>query len=121
MMVTSGHGSFSTVKTAREKLTGKTFAVKIVDKHKVKPETLQLIRGEVQILKKVDNHPNIVHFVDFFEGEDVYYVVMECIRGGELQQQILKEKHIDEVKSKRLIKEAVEAVKFCHDREIVHR
>jgi hypothetical protein len=54
-----GRGRFSHVCECVHKLSGKHFAVKIIDKDTIEPEEKELLRTEIAILKLVD-HPHII-------------------------------------------------------------
>jgi serine/threonine protein kinase len=64
------------VKVCEDTLTGETYAVKILEEHKLKKKMFsrdpnnnkadQVIRSEVAILKKI-YHPNIVRLIEIIE------------------------------------------------------
>jgi serine/threonine protein kinase len=83
-----GHGSFGFVYRAEK--FGDNFAVKRVNKSnfKGKPEILEKIKGELNILKKTENK-HIMRVVDFHEDEKYYYVVTDYIERGELYEKLL--------------------------------
>jgi len=56
--------------------TGKEFAVKIIDKKDL-VKNASTVKAEIEVLRAVGRHPNIVALVDHFEGEDEYYLIME--------------------------------------------
>lgn len=113
-------GSFATVRLASNKITGMKCAVKIVDRTQLKPEDEVGLRQEVEIMKSLQ-HPHIVQLLDFFEEEKTYYLVMELMEGGELFDRVVKKTHYTEEEARDTVKVLVEAIKYCHDRKIVHR
>jgi hypothetical protein len=115
-----GKGSFATVKLAKNKATGLKCAVKIVDRTQLKPEDEIGLRQEVDIMKSL-SHPHIVQLLDFFEEDKTYYLVMELMEGGELFDRVVKKTHYNEEEARDTVKILVDAIKFCHDRQIVHR
>jgi serine/threonine protein kinase len=55
----------------------------------VAEEELESFQRETSIMKAL-KHEHIVQLLDVFEDEDHYYVVMECVSGGELFDQIIE-------------------------------
>jgi len=48
-------------------------------------EEMQLLEERAgEVLQLLDDHPNIVQFVDCFEETDKIYLVLELVRGGAL-------------------------------------
>ncbi|OAJ38885.1 hypothetical protein BDEG_22784 [Batrachochytrium dendrobatidis JEL423] len=82
-----GSGAFAIVKEAIRKSDGSKFAVKIVDKTKIKGQE-NLIAGEIAVLKQL-SHPNIVSLIDFYSTPQTFYLVMNLATGGELFDRIL--------------------------------
>ena len=80
-----GSGAFGVVRRCTYIDTGKEFAVKILDKKKIKERKvyLQLLENELSILGS-KNHPKIISVKDLLEDEEKYYVVSELVEGGEL-------------------------------------
>ena len=63
--------------------TGELFAVKVIDRSKIKPKEKELLRTEVAILKLV-RQPNIIRLEGVFESRASIHIVMELLEGGEL-------------------------------------
>lgn len=40
-------------------------------------------QGEIQLLRQLD-HPNIVRYIDFFQGADSLHIILEYIENGSL-------------------------------------
>jgi len=78
------------------------------------------LRSEVDILLKL-KHANIVQAYDFFEEDKVFYVILECLEGGELFDRIVKKTYYNEKEARDLVLIVLMAIKYCHDRNIVHR
>lgn len=69
-------GGFAVVKKVSKKGTGELFALKIVDKTKLKPKQLNTLTREINIMHKL-SHPNIVHLYEVIETEETLYLVLE--------------------------------------------
>eukprot|EP01129_Flabellula_baltica_P007020 TRINITY_DN2686_c0_g1_i2.p1 TRINITY_DN2686_c0_g1~~TRINITY_DN2686_c0_g1_i2.p1 ORF type:complete len:451 (-),score=110.15 TRINITY_DN2686_c0_g1_i2:54-1406(-) len=80
---------------------------------------MQLHR-EIEILKVLD-HPNIVKLYDVIREDDVSYLVFEYVPGGELFDYILHQGRLDEIEARRIMRQMVSAVEYCHSLLIVHR
>ena len=115
-----GTGGFSTVRRCVNKFTGTQYAVKIVSRKDLDPESEGSFLQEARILQSLDC-PYIVKCYEFFEEELFYYLVMEYVEGGELFSQIsVKETHTEK-EARGLILDLLMAVKYIHDKNIVHR
>ena len=69
------------------------------------------------------NHPNIVKIFEAFETDDNVYLVMEYVGGGSLHS-YLKEKpdrRLEEEDAKRIFKQLMTALHYCHRKSIAHR
>jgi len=63
-----GKGAYAIVKHAIHKLTNKKIAIKIYEKVKLlDPERKGSVKREIQILKKMEHHENIVKLIEVFE------------------------------------------------------
>ena len=78
-----GGGKFADVFDSRHKITGKVCAVKKINKAKLNHKEKQFLRSELQIISMIA-HPNVVEMQSFYETSKWIYIVMECVRGGEL-------------------------------------
>ena len=90
---TLGQGAFGLVRLCMHKDTGKTFAIKIMEKKKVEQHKIyiELLQNELEILGK-KSHPNIIRIVDLIEDNSKYYIVSEVVKGGELFKRLEKVK-----------------------------
>lgn len=54
--------------------------------------------NEIEILKVVSNHPNVIRLLDYFEDAQNFYMVLEYLEGKDLFNFIstnkLEERHI---------------------------
>lgn len=66
-------------------------------------------------------HRNVVQLKAFYEDADRFYLVMENMKGGELLRQIEKRTRYTEADAKVVVATLLTAIKFCHDRGVVHR
>ena len=115
-----GQGSYSVVKLGKRIADGKKVAVKIVSRHRLQREDELSLRIEVEVLMSL-NHPNIVQALDFFEEDDFFYVVLEYLDGGELFERLMEKAVYTEGEARDLFTILLRAVKYCHDKDLVHR
>ena len=118
-----GQGHFGVVKKCIEKSTGKEYAVKIMNKTKIKEKDFQLVIKERNFMSLI-KHPNIVSLVQDFEDETYLYFVMEYFKGGDLSKYLSnidkKEKNLEKISAK-IIKIIAQGVQYLNHFGIVHR
>ncbi|XP_022655507.1 ribosomal protein S6 kinase 2 beta-like isoform X5 [Varroa destructor] len=110
-----GRGAFSVCKRCVHRQSGKEYAVKIVDKYK------KDCQEEIEILLRYGQHPNILTVYDVYQDSGSVFIVMELLRGGELLDRILFEKHFSEREACAVVEVVARTVKFLHDNGVVHR
>ena len=115
-----GHGAFGKVNIALHILSGHIVAIKSFNKIK-KTFPINKIYYEIKLLKKLRNHKNIVKFLEHFENEKHFFIVMENISGGNLLNAINKMSKFSEVMAKNIFKQLIETIKYLHSIGIVHR
>ena len=118
---TLGKGKFGLVKSAIHKKTGKTVAVKIMDKKEMDLIDMELSRREIEILKMCQ-HPHIIRLLDIFENQDYIFIVMEALKGGDLFTYLEKRDFkITEKRAQELIIQLGTALYYLHSFGIAHR
>ena len=83
---TLGDGNFAIVKTCKLKNTSHEFAMKIVDKSKLRGKE-HMIENEIAIMKAC-NHSSIVKLMEEFETKAEIYLIMELVKVSCLQGQV---------------------------------
>ncbi|TSM12578.1 Testis-specific serine/threonine-protein kinase 1 [Bagarius yarrelli] len=119
---TLGEGAYGKVKAAYSKELKKKVAIKIIDRTKAPAEFLQkFLPRELEILALL-NHPHIVKtFKILHIGTRKLFIVMELGERGDLLELIRTRGKLPEDLCKKLFRQLSLAVKFIHDRDIVHR
>ncbi|XP_027851338.2 serine/threonine-protein kinase SIK3-like [Aphis gossypii] len=117
---TIGKGNFAVVKLAKHVVTNSKVAIKIIDKTQLNEDNLKKIFREIQIMSKL-NHPHIVRLFQVMETEKMIYLVTEYAAGGEIFDFLVKKGRMDEPAACHIFKQIVEAVSYCHNKNIVHR
>ncbi|KAL7528207.1 hypothetical protein ACHAXR_002328, partial [Thalassiosira sp. AJA248-18] len=117
-----GKGAFSTVKTGTHKRSPtKEYAVKCVQRSKLKEEDILALKDEVSILSALRSCPHIIRLYDFFEEPTTFYLVMETMYGGELFDRIVQKSYYNEKDARLTCKILLEAVDYLHERRVAHR
>jgi calcium/calmodulin-dependent protein kinase I len=117
---TLGQGTFATVKLATKISNNTKWAVKIIKRSALTAEDEQALKMEILIMEHT-NHPNIVSVKEIFHCKNFVYIVMDLMTGGELFDRIVLKDHYSEVEAKGALKNILIAIKYCHDKNIVHR
>ena len=114
-----GDGNFADVRECIDKITKKEFALKIVDKAKVRGKE-QMIRDEIEIMRRC-KHPNIVRMYEDYDSIRHIYLVMELIKGGDLFDAISSSVKFTEAVTRTYVKDIAKGLAYLHKRKIVHR
>lgn len=77
-------------------------------------EELESFQRETSIMRAL-KHDNVVQLLDVFEDPDHYYVVMECVSGGELFDQIIELGNYEEKACASLIAQVMAPFMFTLD------
>lgn len=78
------------------------------------------LASEIDIALAVD-HPHTVRALDLYETEAELHLVMECMRGGELFDRLVKRKRFNEKDAAESARQMLSAVSYLHGQGIVHR
>jgi len=119
-----GKGAMGIVYEAFDPKLNRRVAIKTVrrnplDEQAAKDYSARFVR-EAQASARL-NHPNIVQIHDFGEEGDVAYLVMELIRGKELQGYFGARERFDVKVAVGIMRELCDALEFAHRAGIVHR
>lgn len=75
---------------------------------------------EVEVFLSLD-HPHICRLFDVYEDVERVHMVMECCEGGELHDHLLAAEVISERDATDAAYQMLVALKYLHERKIVHR
>ncbi|XP_047410254.1 sperm motility kinase 2B-like [Sciurus carolinensis] len=109
-----GHGSYGQVALARHRPTGAEVAVKVLE---LVPENIQVL-SEPSVLMSLE-HPGVAQLFQVIGTEKHIYMVMEHAGGGQLLMHVAC--GMQEEEARRVFRQVVCAVGYCHARGIVHR
>ncbi|XP_058812494.1 twitchin isoform X4 [Topomyia yanbarensis] len=113
-----GTGAFGVVHRCRERKTGNVFAAKFIPVSTSSER--DLIRKEIDIMNQL-HHRKLIHLHDAFEDDDEFVLIYEFLSGGELFERITMEGYsMCEQEIIEYMKQICEAVKYMHERNIIH-
>jgi serine/threonine protein kinase len=95
-------------------------AIKKTDVKHFSTEEMYNLSREGRLISNL-SHPNIIKIYNFYTYENYLYNVMEYAKGGELTQLINSKDEIPETKIKDIFKQIYSAVKYLHNKNIIHR
>lgn len=116
-----GVGTYGKVKLTKDVNTKQLFAVKTINLRKLcDSDDLAGIKREIEIMSSL-HHPNIIHIREVLENKEAIIIVMECAVGGELFQHLHRVKLLSEAEARRIFRQTVSAIYYCHSKMIAHR
>ncbi|KFK22621.1 hypothetical protein AALP_AAs75044U000100 [Arabis alpina] len=117
-----GCGAFAKVFHARDRRSGQSVAVKVLNKKKLlaNPNLANNIKREISIMRRL-SHPNIVKLHEVMATKAKIFFAMEFVKGGELFNKISKHGRLTEDLCVRYFQQLISAVGYCHARGVYHR
>jgi NIMA (never in mitosis gene a)-related kinase len=119
-----GEGSYGTAILVRSTQDKSLAVIKQIDLTKLTPEKRQIAFQEGKILETFE-HPNIIHFREFYFDKNFVYIVMDYADGGDLSIKIKQQREKNTFFQEDLIlnwfTQICLAIKHIHDRKILHR
>ncbi|PKA49856.1 Calcium-dependent protein kinase 8 [Apostasia shenzhenica] len=117
-----GRGEFGITYLCTDMATGEKFACKSISKRKLRTAVdIEDVRREVEIMRHLPSHANIVSLKDTYEDDNAVHLVMELCEGGELFDRIVARGHYTERAAAAVTKTIVEVVQMCHKHGVMHR
>nr|CAD1818605.1 unnamed protein product [Ananas comosus var. bracteatus] len=117
-----GRGEFGVTYLCTDKVSGEGYACKSISKKKLRTAVdVEDVRREVDIMRHLPPHPNIVSLKDTYEDDYAVHLVMELCEGGELFDRIVARGHYTERAAAEVTRTIVEVVQVCHKHGVMHR
>ncbi|XP_077946587.1 peripheral plasma membrane protein CASK isoform X31 [Gasterosteus aculeatus] len=120
-------GPFSEVRRCINRETGQQFAVKIVDVAQFTSSpglSTEDLKREASICHML-KHPHIVELLETYSSDGMLYMVFEYMDGADLCFEIVKRADAGFVYSEAVashyMRQILEALRYCHDNNVIHR
>ncbi|XP_076318715.1 serine/threonine-protein kinase D1-like isoform X2 [Tachypleus tridentatus] len=115
-----GSGQFGIVYGGVHRTSGRSVAIKVIDKTKLPTKKEAHLKNEVIILQNI-NHPGVVTMEKMLETPGRIFVIMEKLKGDMLEMILSSEKRrLSERITKFLVYQILMALKHLHFKNIVH-
>jgi polo-like kinase 1 len=117
-----GKGGFAMCYKCTDMITGKEYALKIVQKSSlVKKATERKLRSEIEIHKKLQ-HRHVVKFVKWFETTDCVYMILGLAENQTLMEMMRTRKRLTEPEVQVFGLQFISALKYLHtEMNVIHR
>ena len=118
-----GQGAYAVVRVGLHKPSNKKVAMKIYKKYKLMdPNRRKSVKREIKLMEKMRNQ-HIIRLYEVIDTSKYVILVMEYIGGGSLHGYLKSKsnRRLDEKEAKRIFKQIVEGIRYCHNRCITHR
>ena len=117
-----GDGAFGEVYLTSKEGDNLKYASKIINKKKLRKDKYNntSLNNEISILLDI-YHPNILKIIEIKETKDKIFLVTEYYNGGTLEEYLEKNKPLSEEIALFLMRQIIDAVKYLHNKKIVHR
>ncbi|XP_044737251.1 peripheral plasma membrane protein CASK isoform X2 [Chrysoperla carnea] len=122
-----GKGPFSLVRRCIHRQTNQQFAVKIVDVARFTSSpglSTADLKREATICHML-KHPHIVELLETYSSEGMLYMVFEFMDGADLCYEVVRRASAGFVYSEAVashyMRQILEALRYCHENDIIHR
>ena len=116
-----GMGGMSRVFRARDTSLGRDVALKILNRScSQDPARLTQFEREAEITASM-SHPNVVRVFSAGHDQGYYYIAMELVAGGSLDDLIRKKRRVPEGQVLAMAEQIVKGLKAAHEAGLIHR
>ena len=116
-----GRGGMATVYKAWQPSLSRIVALKVLPPYFAHDEELVMrFRREARAVAKL-RHPNIVQVFDFHQEEQLFYLAMEYMSGGSLQDKLSAAGRLPSSEALRLVRQVAEGLNHAHSKGFIHR
>ncbi len=116
-----GRGGMATVYKAWQPSLSRQVALKVLPPYFAHDEELVMrFRREARAVAKL-RHPNIVQVFDFHQEEELFYLAMEYMSGGSLQDKITAAGRLPSAEAFKLVRQVAEGLNHAHSKGFIHR
>lgn len=115
-----GEGGMGTVFKARHKELGRISALKVIHFDASNQATAEQFLREARLAAAVE-HPNLVTLYDFGRLDDILYMSMRFIDGGDVDGRLKREGVLQERDARGVMLDATRALEAIHRAGLIHR
>jgi len=116
-----GEGGMSRVFESSDQLLGRRAALKILNRHYSRDGArMAQFAREAQLTAAV-THPNVVKVYSVGRDQGNFYIAMELVGGGSLEQRIAAKEHLDEREVLRVGRATAEGLRAAYREGLIHR
>lgn len=118
-----GQGAYAVVKLGTHRSSKQRYAIKTYEKSKlIDPQRKQSVKREMRLLQRLA-HPRIIQFHESIESPLQINIVMEYVGGTSLHSYVRRHtsRKLHEEEARRLFRQIVQGVAYCHERAVTHR
>ena len=116
-----GRGGMADVYKAYQPGMDRFVAVKLLHGHLADSENfIERFKREAQSVGQL-RHPNILQVIDFDVEDDVYFMVMEYIKGDTLKSYIQEKGALPSDEALQIAEQLADALDYAHSHKMVHR
>ncbi len=119
LLETLGLGGMGKVYKARDLQLAREVALKLL-RPDLGPEYAKQLQQEARVTASI-NHPNVVQVFSFGKAHDQYYLVMELVDRGTLDDLIEEKKKLPEADVLRAGIEVAKGLRAAHEKGLIHR
>jgi serine/threonine protein kinase len=116
-----GIGTFSVIHRCVHIESEAIYAVKRVPRNDLWEEDAVALQDEINCLKVVVDHPNIVRLHKVFDEADFTFLVLEQLPGGYLIDKIIEKEAYEEAEAREVAKRLIAGLAYCHEKRIAIR
>ena len=117
-----GIGAYSQVIKSKKIGTDKLFAIKLYSEKKLRlnQNLKNFIQNELENLKILKDHKNVIKIIETFKEDEYLYVVYNFCQKGNLRN-ILDKKKITEKQALKYLKDLISIINYMKKKKIIHR
>jgi len=116
-----GKGGFGVVYSAVRRSDGLEVAVKEVDKDVRVVDGNEKLPLEVALMQQLQDVPGVIRFINYFDMQTCFYIVMERFNSKDLFDFISEQGALPEALAKDIFTQLMTTLTSCHQRGIAHR
>ncbi|KAK3245577.1 Calcium-dependent protein kinase 17, partial [Cymbomonas tetramitiformis] len=118
---TLGSGQYGFVVRATHKTTGREVCCKTIAKRALDDDDIDSVRREIQIMKFLDGHPNIIKLDEVFEDACNIHIIMELLSGGDLMKRASTSGRFSEKVAAKIFQGMLVGLTHAHEYGVIHR